>query len=202
MRKTIIILDSFLVILIFLLLASVFVLTGLGARYPEINRFASWYFFPTLFVILAFHAVMFIVTVIFMVIGLTSTNDRPLIKVYRLARTQMIMRIVQVPFYVAIFIIGFLCLLTVFTFAVTFVLAIIDAICIVTTGMCSVAVYREMRKCGLITPKEQTVYSILGFIYCADVVVAIIAFVSARKAKRQLKTPGIDVCQSQVFLDQ
>ena len=186
MRKTIIILDSFLVILITLLLVSVFVLTGLGSRYHEVNRFSSWYFFPTLFLILAFQAVMLLLTVIFMVIGLTSTGCRPLPKVYRLARTQMIMRIIQVPFFVVIFIFGCMCLLTIFTFAATFVLAFLDLISIITTGLCSIAVYHEMRKSGLISQNEQVAYSILAFIFCADVVVAIVAFVRARGVKKRL----------------
>ena len=187
MRKFVLILDSLLVILIFLLLCSVFVITGLGSQYPQVNRFGSVYFFPTLFLILLFHAVKMIVTVIFMVLGLTNSDHFPVGKVYRLSRTQMVMRIIQVPFYVAIFLIAVACLITIFTFAVSIVLAVIDLISIITTGMCSVAVYYQMRTKGLISQREQVVYSILGFVYIADVVVAIVAFARARKIWKEIR---------------
>lgn len=193
MRKAVLILDSFLVILITLLLCSVFVLTGLGSKYPQINRFASVYFYPTLFLILAFQAVMFIVTIVFMVMGLTNSRHFPADRVYKLARAQMVMRLIQVPFYVMIFIIALICLITIFTFAVSIVLAVLDLISIITTGMCSVAVYYQMRTKGMITLKEQVIYSILGFVYCADVAVAIAAFARARSAKRSRDMDG-NIC--------
>ena len=52
--------------------------------------------------------------------------------------------------------------------------------------LCACRVYHEMRKSGLISQNEQIAYSILAFIFCADVVVAIVAFARARGVKKRL----------------
>ena len=183
MRKGIIILDGMFVFLIIGLLLPI-PLHAVLSEYKWFNEFYCYYLYPSLFFDLAFELVMLIITIITVVITMIGAKKYKEKRVYSHVKTQMIVRLIQIPVYVCIFILAAMCLLTVFTFAITIVFAIIDLISIITTGICSIGVYSEMRKKGMINGVEQFFYTIFGFVYCLDVVVAIIAFIRAYQFKR------------------
>ncbi|MCR4689932.1 MAG: hypothetical protein K5739_01115 [Lachnospiraceae bacterium] len=93
-----------------------------------------------------------------------------------LLRTQLIMRFVQIPCYICIFLAGLICFLTIFTIAFTFVFAIVDLAAIVITGLFSVPVYISLYKNGLIDKKQTALYSFLSFVFIADVIVSVICY--------------------------
>ena len=122
---------------------------------------------------------MILVTIIAVVAGIKNGKKYTEKKVYDHARLQMIMRFVQIPFYVAIFYLAFACIFGFITIVITLVFALIDLMSIITTGICSIAIYSEMRKKNMITGTEQVIYTICGFVYCFDVLVAVIAYIRA-----------------------
>ena len=91
-----------------------------------------------------------------------------------LAKTQMIVRIVQAPAYIVIFIAGSIGVITIFTIGISVALAVFDVLSIVVTGLSSVGVYALLGKSGMISQKERLMFSVAGFIYCFDVIAAII----------------------------
>ena len=93
----------------------------------------------------------------------------------------MIMRIIQIPCYVAVFIVATVCLLTIFTIGFTAVLAVVDCVSITITGIASIPVYVILHRSGWISQRQKVLYSILSFVFCADLVVSIICYKDARK---------------------
>ncbi len=93
-----------------------------------------------------------------------------------LMRTQMIMRLVQIPGYVLILVAAVLFLLFVFTVGFSIFFLILDAASIMITGLFSIPVYASLYRNGLIGRKQSACYSILSFIFCADVIVSIMCY--------------------------
>lgn len=93
-----------------------------------------------------------------------------------LARTNMIVKLIQIPAYIFIFIIGILCTVMIFTIGITFVLMLMDALSIGLTGLFAVAAFQNLNREGLITRKTQIIYSIASFLFCVDVIIAVIGY--------------------------
>lgn len=101
-----------------------------------------------------------------------------------LMRTQMTMRLVQIPGYILILVVSILFLLFIFTVGFSIYFLILDTASIMITGLFSIPVYSSLYRNGLIGQKQAVCYSVLSFIFCADVVVSIICY-------RQVKTERI-----------
>lgn len=93
-----------------------------------------------------------------------------------LMRTQMIMRLVQIPGYILIFAVSILFLMFIFTFGFSIFFLIMDTASIMITGLFSLPVYSSLYRNGLIGRKQAICYSILSFIFCADVVVSVMCY--------------------------
>lgn len=89
-----------------------------------------------------------------------------------LAKTAWIVKLIQIPAYLAIFVLGVIFLTSIFLFAFTLVLMLLDYASILMSGMlCSAAVINGSRS-GKIRLKSNIWIIILQFIFCADVVAA------------------------------
>ena len=93
-----------------------------------------------------------------------------------LAKTQMIMRLVQIPAYVLIFFMGVIGMFLIFTIGISLALFLFDIISITVTGIASVAVYAILADLKMISKKQQLLYSIGGFIYVLDVIAAFLCY--------------------------
>lgn len=195
MSKKIIVLDSLFVILIVCDIFVPMIMNTFMDRFRWWNTFYGMYFFPSLFLILVFEVIMLLVTLVGVIAGVKNGKKYTEKKVYQLAKRQVIMRFVQIPFYVTIFYVAFAAIFGFITIPITIAFAIIDVISIALTGLCSIAVYSGMRKKGFITSGEQVIYTLCGFIYCLDVLVALIAYIRAFIRKRRL---GLDVVPQEV----
>lgn len=103
--------------------------------------------------------------------GVTKKKDA--IEILRICR---MIKLVQIPAYLLIFGLGLLCCITIFTYGVTIVLMILDAITISFSGLIGlggvIGCYRQNK----ITLKKAIIYGFLQFIYCADVISTIIIY--------------------------
>ena len=89
-----------------------------------------------------------------------------------LAKTAWIVKLIQIPAYLAIFVLGVIFLTSIFLFAFTLVLMLLDYVSILMSGMlCSAAVINGSRS-GKIRLKSNIWIIILQFIFCADVIAA------------------------------
>ena len=141
------------------------------------SKFITWIwkylFHNSVFVplILLFGAVMYILNIIFMIQarnGCFHATD--------FARANMIVKLIQIPAYIFIFMIGILCMVMIFTIGISFVLLLLDALSIGLTGLFSIAAFQNLNREGMITRKAQFIYSIASFLFCVDVIIAVIGY--------------------------
>ncbi len=102
-----------------------------------------------------------------------------------LAKTAMIIKLIQVPAYIAIFVLSVAFILTIFTFAFTFILILIDCLTLLLTGLLTVSSVINAVKNGTFRIKEVIWVIILQFVFCADVVASIIYY---KKLRKRLET--------------
>ncbi|MBO4456549.1 MAG: hypothetical protein J5802_02385 [Butyrivibrio sp.] len=98
-----------------------------------------------------------------------------------LAKLQMILRLVQIPAYIVIFLLGVILVFTFFGLVMAMILAVIDGISIALTGTASIAVYAHLLKNNLITKKQFIGYSILSYIYVLDVIASILCYTNVKR---------------------
>ena len=179
MKRIVIILDGLFVYWILMILLLVFTQGNSVVDWLWENAFGNSVFTPVGWILL-YELTMFLVTSVLTVksFGKAYCVDKK--TALSLAKVQMIVRLLQIPAYAAIFIAGVIGVLTIFTIGISLVLAVFDVFSIITTGIASLAVYRGMYKAGLINSKEQGLYSVLSFIYCLDVIVAVVSYQKGR----------------------
>ena len=98
------------------------------------------------------------------------------------AKVNMIIKIMQIPAYLFIFVIGLICMFTIFTFGISFLLIILDCASIFLTGIVGVSAVKCDYKEKILSSKELFIYSILQFVFCADVISAIILYQKSKSA--------------------
>ena len=102
------------------------------------------------------------------------------------ARMNLIIKGIQIPAYLMHFILGFIGL-AMSVWGIGFVLwaVLIDLLTILLTGISSIGCSIRMRKEGLVSLPGAVFMGIGCFIYCVDVVIAIVYVVKARKRKTE-----------------
>ncbi len=89
-----------------------------------------------------------------------------------LAKTAWIVKLIQIPAYLAIFVLGVLFLTSIFLFAFTLVLMLLDYASVLMSGMLTSAAVINGSRSGKIRLKSNIWIIVLQFIFCADVVAA------------------------------
>lgn len=134
------------------------------------HLFHNSIFVPLTFILL-YGIIMYIANVVFLWnarLGKWSAKE--------LARTNMIVKLIQIPAYFIIFVMGLLCTVMIFTIGISLVLMLLDAFCIGMTGLFACAAFHNLRKEQMISKEIQLLCSIASFVFCADVVTAIIGY--------------------------
>lgn len=132
-------------------------------------------FYLGLLYLCAFWLIAFISSMILCINNLVRRRDA-----IDLARTNMIVKLIQIPAYLFIFVAGLMCMLTIFTIAISFVLMFLDGASIILSGLVGVSAVKRNHAEGILSGKEMVLHGILQFIFCADIASSIIVF---RKAK-------------------
>ncbi len=85
------------------------------------------------------------------------------------SKAVMLVKLLHIPAYIAIFILGVLFAITIFTFAISLVFVVLDLLLIATTGfMATTAAWRAYKE-GKLSLKKAIFLSIFQYIYCIDV---------------------------------
>lgn len=100
----------------------------------------------------------------------------------------MVVRLLQIPGYILNFVFGMLFMTTIFTIAISFIIAALDMLCLVATSVLGAGVVTSTVKEGKMPVRTAFFTSIFNYIYCLDVVYAIVLFVYLM-AKRIGKKP-------------
>ena len=92
-----------------------------------------------------------------------------------------LIKLVQIPAYLAIFVLGVLFFLTIFTYAFSVFFVLFDCITIFLTGLvgltANLRLYKE-RKCS---GSFAALNSVCQFVFCIDVISAVIVYICSRK---------------------
>lgn len=98
-----------------------------------------------------------------------------------LAKTAMIVKLLQMPAYVLIFILGVTLLTTVLAIPISFSLFVLDCLALVLTGLLTAAAATNAVRQQVVTWKECGWIVAIQLIFCADVVAAILLFSILKK---------------------
>lgn len=101
--------------------------------------------------------------------------------VLSLAKTVMIIKLVHIPAYVLIFVFGILLAITIFTIPFSIGLFLFDCLSLFLTGALMISAVINSIKQGIVKFKDILWIMILQFVFCADVVSAIIFYVKLKK---------------------
>jgi hypothetical protein len=92
------------------------------------------------------------------------------------ARINMVVKLLHIPAYIVIFIIGLLGLITIFTAAISIVLMVMACMTISLTGLLGLGgIIRGLRE-NKLSKKESVIHAIFQFVFCADIISSIIVY--------------------------
>ena len=98
-----------------------------------------------------------------------------------LAKTVMIIKLVQLPAYVLIFVLGVLLTITVFTYPISIGLFLFDCLSLFLTGVLAVSAVINSLIQGAFKLRNVLWIIVLQFVFCADLVSSIIFYVKLKK---------------------
>lgn len=129
-----------------------------------------------------FTFISFVLNIIFFVLSITKKWD----ELY-LAKVAMITKLIQIPSYIVIFVLGVLLTITIFTFVFSILMFFFDYLTLIMTGLInSAAVINASRKKAVSFGKNIWII-ILQFVFCADVVASIIFYIKIKNIRRYSK---------------
>ena len=99
----------------------------------------------------------------------------------RMARFTMWVKLLQIPAYCIIAVLGALFTFTIFTIGFTIAFAFFDVLAIAMTGILGAFSVGKCHRKGLLNRADWLVYTLLQFVFCVDVVSSILLY---RKAKK------------------
>lgn len=105
-----------------------------------------------------------------------------------LAKTAMIIKLIQVPAYILIFILGVLLMITIFTIPFSIGMLILNCLTLVLTGLLSIAAVVIAIRQNYFTLNDSLWIVVLQLIFCADVFASIALY---RKLKKKRSMPGV-----------
>ena len=104
-----------------------------------------------------------------------------------LAKFAMIVKLIQIPAYLALFVLGLLLMLAIFTIPFSIVLFFVCSLTLALTGLWVVSASITALRQGICKPQEVIWVMILQFVFCADVVASIIFYVTLKKKQKSAK---------------
>lgn len=99
-----------------------------------------------------------------------------------LALVSMTLKLIQIPGYVAIFLLGCIFAITIWLFAFIIVLFFFDCLTILLTGLVGLAASIRCAKEKRVSKGLCIANGILSFVFCVDVVFAILFYIKSRRS--------------------
>ena len=134
-----------------------------------------------IFLLFAYIFIAFCLCLVAVILGFIKKYDA-----YTSAKIIMIIKIVQVPAHVISFLLGAILFITVWTFVIAILMALINSVVILMMGLLSIVAIKNSVNQGY-TKYKYVIWAIcLQLVLCADVVATIIFYIYLRKKKKQL----------------
>lgn len=160
---------------ILFLLISMFTSSDVPAFNEMWEKMFSNNAFVALFILLLVFILLFLINIGYLIISLFKKWN-PL----EMSKIMMIVKLIQIPAYIGIFIVGLLCLITVFTFPIALFLIFMDSLCILLSGLVMIPTIIRSKQDGYIGEVEAIIYTILSFCFNVDVVASILLYIRNR----------------------
>lgn len=103
--------------------------------------------------------------------GLTKKQDA-----HEILRINMLIKLVHIPAYLLIFVVGVICTITIFTIVITVLLMILDVMTIVLSGLVGLSGVIVSFKEKKISAGRAVLHGMLQFVYCGDIISSIVLF--------------------------
>lgn len=94
----------------------------------------------------------------------------------KLAKVAMVIKLIQIPAYIMIFVLGFIFMFTIFTFVITLCLILVDCFILLLTGLLTTASVINAVRQGDVEFKEVVWVVILQTVFCADVIATVLFY--------------------------
>ena len=104
----------------------------------------------------------------------------------RLTRINMTIKLIQIPAYIVIFLLGLIFLITIFTMGFSLVFMLFDCMSILLTGIVGASAAGRCRAEGVLSTGGAVLNGILQFFFCVDIISAIIIFSMAKSVKKKI----------------
>lgn len=135
-----------------------------------------------------FYVVALLCTVIVVIINLKKQRNSE-----DILRTNMIIKLIHIPAYILIFLVGLACLMTIFTMGISIVLVILDCFTIFLTGLIGLSGVIRSYKENKLTKKESWAYGFHQFIFCVDIISSIRVYRNIRRKSEKIKTDELNL---------
>ena len=145
-------------------------------------------------VAIAIAAVMFFVTLIFTVLYYVFAFKHKW-ETKTLALFSMLVKLLHIPAYIMLFVVGLGGMLMVKLIAVTLFVVIFDWLLMFLSGVLTLPTYIKALKGHIITGFEAIILSVFSFIFCIDILFAVVAYIliSKRNGAKQIPIAVPDV---------
>jgi len=101
------------------------------------------------------------------------------------SKTIMIIKLIQIPAFIIIFILSLAFMLTIFTLPFAIALFFLDILSLLSTGFLNIAAIITASKNGEVNLKDNLWLAVLQFIFCADVIASIIFYLKLKKKQNK-----------------
>ena len=100
-----------------------------------------------------------------------------------LAKFAMIIKWMQVPAYVAIFALGLIFAITLFTIPIAIIFVLVDCLTLLLTGLLTISAAVVAVRQGVFQTKDVLWIILLQFVFCADVLAATVFYKKLRNKR-------------------
>ncbi len=138
--------------------------------------------FILIFLLFAYIFVAFCLCTVAIILGFVKKFDA-----LTSAKIIMIIKIIQIPIHIVSFLLGAILFITIFTFVIAILMAIINYLVILMMGLLNIVAMVNSVKQGYTKYRNIIWAIILQFFICVDVVATIIFYIQLRKKKKQLE---------------
>ena len=97
------------------------------------------------------------------------------------SKTVMIIKLIQIPAFIIIFILSLAFMLTIFTIPFAIALFFLDVLALLSTGFLNIAAIITASRNGAVSFKDNLGLAVLQFVFCADVVASVIFYIRLKK---------------------
>lgn len=102
-----------------------------------------------------------------------------------LAKSALVIKLVQIPAYILVFILGAFLALSIFTLPFTIGLFLLDSLTLLLSGLNTAAAGINAVKAGILQPKEATWIILLQLVFCVDIFATASLWRKLKKARSE-----------------